>query len=53
VFQDRLAGGRNLQFRKYSGKDDTEEKDTLWSWLAVCCAACLVGEVAALKVFRT
>ncbi len=30
-----------------------EEHDTVWSWLAVACVACLLGEVAALKGFKT
>ncbi len=52
VFQDRLAGGRDVHYRSAapSGRDD---RDTFWNWLAIACVACLLSEFAALKLFRT
>jgi hypothetical protein len=52
IFEDRLAGERDVKFRSQS-QIGSEERDTLWSWLAVACVICLVGEVAALKAFKT
>jgi hypothetical protein len=52
VFEERLAGSRDLRFRSQV-QVGAEERDTLWSWLAVACVACLLGEVAALKGFKT
>ena len=51
VLTERLAGGRPVHFRAAAGED--EERDTAWVWLAVACVACLLGEVLALKLFRT
>jgi hypothetical protein len=51
VFQGRLAGGRTVHFRAASGDEDGQ--DSLWIWLAVGCIACLLGELAALRMFRT
>ena len=48
----RLAGGRDVKFRSQT-QIGAEERDTLWSWLAVACVACLLSEVTALKAFRT
>jgi hypothetical protein len=52
VFQERLAGGRDVHYRSAApgGRDD---RDTFWNWLAITCVACLLGEFAALKLFRT
>jgi hypothetical protein len=52
VFQGRLAGGRDVHYRSAtpSGRDD---RDTFWNWLAITCVTCLLGEFAALKLFRT
>jgi len=52
VFEERLAGGREVHFRSLSGLG-ADERDTVWSWLAVACVVCLVGELAALKGFKT
>lgn len=52
VFQDRLAGGRSLEFRS-SGFGEREETDWLWTWLAIACVGCLLGEILSLKFFRT
>lgn len=52
VFERRLAGGRDVRFRaQATGSQD--QQDTLWTWLAVACAACLLGEVVTLRAFRT
>lgn len=52
VFQTRLAGQRDIRFRAYSA-GQTPERDRLWTWLAVACAACVLGEFVALRLFRT
>ncbi len=52
VFQERLAGGRQVEFRAFAGAAK-EERDTLWSWLAVGCVVCLMAEAAAMKMFRS
>jgi hypothetical protein len=52
VFQERLAGGRDVRFRSLASHG-ADERDSLWSWLAVACVACLAGEVLALKSFKT
>jgi hypothetical protein len=52
VFEERMAGGRDVHFRSLSGLG-ADERDTVWSWLAVACVVCLVGEIAALKGFKT
>ena len=52
VFEERLAGGREVRFRSLTGSG-AEEHDAVWSWLAVACVVCLLGEVAALKGFKT
>jgi hypothetical protein len=51
LIQERMAGGRAVHYRVASADD--EERDSLWSWLAVALIGCLLGEVLALKVFRT
>jgi hypothetical protein len=52
VFEERLAGGREVRFRSLTGLG-AEEHDTVWSWLAVACVVCVLGELAALKGFKT
>jgi len=52
VFEERLAGGRDVRFRSTT-QIGAEERDTLWSWLAVACVACLCSEAAALRFFKT
>ena len=52
VFQGRLAGTRTLSFRANASLAG-EEQDTLWTYLAVACMLCLLGEVVVLKAFRT
>jgi hypothetical protein len=51
VLQGRLAGGRSVRFRAVSA--DAETRDDWWTWLAFACAACLLGELVALKLYRT
>jgi hypothetical protein len=46
----RLAAGRRVG---YQSADDLPTKDQAWAWLLVGCAACLIGEVGLLKLFRT
>jgi hypothetical protein len=47
----RLAGGRNIDF--HAASTDEATNDTAWAWAAAICAACMVAEIAALKLFRT
>jgi hypothetical protein len=51
VLPERLGAGRAVSFRSVAGDDET--RDTLWAALAVACVVCLLGEVLALKAFRT
>jgi hypothetical protein len=51
LLTDRLAGGRQVQFR-YSG-DEQQGKDNTWTWIATACAACILTELLALIAFRT
>ena len=51
LLRERLAGGRSVHFRSAAAEE--EQHDTYWSWLAVALVGCLLGEVIALKVFRT
>jgi hypothetical protein len=52
VLTERLAGGRQVTYRAATG-DGEEQQDRMWTWLAVACVGCLLGEVVALKMFRT
>ena len=52
VFQERLSGGRKIQFRIFTGRE-TESRDTAWTWLAIACLACLLAELSVLKIFKT
>ncbi len=51
VLPERLGSGRAVSFHAVSGGD--EYRDSLWSVLAVACIVCLLGELLALKAFRT
>jgi hypothetical protein len=51
VLKDRLAGGRTVAYQNV-GEDD-QRRDTRWAWLAALCAACMICEFGALKLFRT
>lgn len=53
VFQERLAGGRAVEFRSRSAHDKDHERDWLWTWLALACVGCLMAEVVSLKTFHT
>ena len=50
VLPERFGGGRAVSFHSVSGD---EERDIWWSALAVACVVCLLGELLALKAFRT
>ncbi|MCH7989861.1 MAG: hypothetical protein IID46_12030 [Planctomycetes bacterium] len=52
VFKERLAGGRSIQYRSMENLRG-EESDRIWTWLAIACMVCLMGEVVTLKLFRT
>ena len=52
VFEERLAGGRNVRFQKVSGPA-ADERDTWWTWLAAACVIFALGEVTALKLLPT
>jgi hypothetical protein len=51
VLPERLGSGRAVSFRSVTGGD--EERDTWWTTLAIACIICLIGELIALKAFRT
>jgi len=53
VFQERLAGGRSVEFRSRGVNDKDHERDWLWAWLALACVGCLMAEVVSLKTFHT
>src|SRR5262249_36113859 len=50
VLTNRLAGGRDVEFR--SAQDDGDERDSLWSALAVACLVCMLVELVSLRYFR-
>ncbi|MSR60458.1 MAG: hypothetical protein EXS05_22925 [Planctomycetaceae bacterium] len=50
VFEERLAGGRNVRFHSIAGST-ADERDTWWTWLAVACVVCALGEVTVMKLF--
>jgi hypothetical protein len=52
VLKERLAGGRQVSYRSVAGEGE-EPQDRMWTWLAVGCVGCLLGEVVALKMFKT
>jgi hypothetical protein len=52
VLTERLSGGRQVTYRSAAGEGE-EPQDRMWTWLAVACVGCLLGEVVALKVFGT
>ena len=51
VFRERLAGGRTVLYRAAAGEE--EERDDFWTWLVLGCVVCLLGELVALRYFRT
>ncbi len=51
LFAGRLAGGRQVQF--HEGAQGQDRRDDVWSWLAIGCVACILGELAALRLFKT
>lgn len=52
VFQERLAQGRRVQFHGVAQISE-QKHDTWWTWLAMCSVALVLGELAALKYFRS
>jgi hypothetical protein len=52
LLTERLAGGRNVQYHA-AAQNDSEPHDELWTWFAIACVGCLIGEVLGLKLFRT
>ena len=50
VLKERLAGGRNVDFRK--AETGSHPADDAWTWLAVACVGCLLAEVVFLRLFR-
>ena len=53
VFEDRLAGGRQLSFTDSAVAGSEETQDTMWVWLATGCMLCLLLELLTLKLFKT
>lgn len=51
VLQNRLSGGRQIQFRAASQTEDAWED--FWVWLTLAGALCIIGELVVLRVFRT
>lgn len=51
VMTDRLSGGRDVKFR--AALREEEPRDNLWSWLALACLGCVLGEVLSLKIFKS
>jgi len=51
VMTDRLAGGRQVSFHRIA--ETKEENDRSWIWFAVVAAIALIGEVIALRMFKT
>ncbi len=52
VLENRLGGQRDVRFTAWSS-DRSPVQDQLWAWLAAGCVLCIIGELAALKLFRT
>jgi hypothetical protein len=50
VLKTKLAGGRNLDFRK--AEAGSHAADDAWTWLAVACVGCLLSELVFLRLFR-
>jgi hypothetical protein len=51
VIRERLAVGRDVDFRSAAAEDD--RRDELWKWFAVACVVCVLGELTTLIAFRT
>lgn len=50
VFEERLSGGRDVQFAFTSGTE-TGERDTAWNWLLIGGVLCALGEFGVLRMF--
>jgi hypothetical protein len=53
LFGTRLAGGRNVQSTAAADEGSQRRKDDAWAWILAGCVACMIGELAVLKAFRT
>jgi hypothetical protein len=51
VMKERMAGGRTVYFET-AGQEE-EKKDRAWAWVLAACVACLLLELAVLKVFSS
>jgi hypothetical protein len=51
LFTGRLAGSRTVQFHQTAHGQD--RRDDTWTWLAIGCVICMLGEWTALRVFRS
>jgi hypothetical protein len=51
VLKTRLAAGHNVYYRDAAAESDP--RDDAWTWFAVACVICLLGELVALLGFRT
>ncbi|MGB6044343.1 MAG: hypothetical protein WBF93_14390, partial [Pirellulales bacterium] len=51
VLTGRLAGERSVQF--HSTTDSGQRRDDTWTWFAVACVVCMLGEIVALKAFNS
>jgi hypothetical protein len=47
----QTATGRAIQYRSAENREDRD--DSQWTWMAVACAVCLLGELVVLRSFRT
>lgn len=52
VFEQRLAGQRRVHFHSWSPAGG-QQQDSIWMWLVVACLFCVLGELAALRCFRS
>lgn len=52
VLTERMLGGRIIRFHA-AAQDDLEPSDELWTWFALGCVVCLVGEAFVLRLFRS
>jgi hypothetical protein len=51
VMKERMAGGRTVFFETAGQEED--KKDRAWAWALVACVACLLMELAVLKLFAS
>lgn len=51
VLTGRLAGERQVQFSSTVAGD--QQRDDTWTWFAVACVLCMLGEIVALRSFNS